>query len=232
MVPVAGQRLSQLEWWFRQNRERTGLWPIVIGDFDDVVMEFEEPDEGTVEEIYQEALAVSLEDLLAEYRERAEDALAVERDPEWLRHHNPRFGLGPDDDGFWAGEPGRYQNLGASPIGYSEDPDQVLALFEVDRGSDVLAEVGWHAIGSSASVAEHVRLLRHLQDRYRIVLVGLSSTSLDLMMEQPIGSPDEAVDLATTIYEYASSLGIDSSESLGAVASCLREGGFLRPWWD
>jgi hypothetical protein len=108
-----------------------------------------------------------------------------------------------------------------------------IALVPAAAGEDVLAVLGWGDWDACPPPEEHVTVLREWRRRYGAVVKAISPDTLELAVERPPASFDDALVLAREQYAYAPDI-VDQGEhpSIGALAAALVDGRRWHFWWD
>jgi len=206
--------------WLWARRNETGLFPVVVEESEAFLDDYDSEQEGSVSEILAAASALETDAVVDGFRKWGEDHLAEWRTGDYHRD----LQIGPGDEGFWREDEGISEPRFFGPC--------CLALFPVRQASHVLAEVGWQPFNGS-SAPEHVVMVSYFTDALGMELISISGDGYGLKMTDPIHHKHLASDVATILLGYADTAvsGTDRS-GLSELASYLRVGRFLRPWWD
>jgi hypothetical protein len=222
---------SQLLALLRTDHSRSGLWPLLLCDEN---------------EVYGQRCTVGIttpEPLEHIDRWRAADVMA--RIWEGLcaadNELGPAYGtdvLAPFDQTCPAAAPAG--NLLADPdilanqqMRRFNDAEARLGLVPVQRGADVLTAVGWSGAANHVSrTAGLSAILRSWEDRFGARVLRLGPDRLDVSVAAPPHEPDHAVAVAAEHWTFCPDRVMQESGSISAHANEIRGRRTWSFWWD
>jgi hypothetical protein len=211
-----------LDWWRRLNAaaDRTGCRPVLIPSADEVkpIVEQGTPAErlAAVDELDPRAV-VSPRGSWAE--------LDSEAQAEYLDRWPAEAVEGAAEDGA------------AEERMVEERPrrttEVIVALLVAEHAWQIPTMLSFGDWNTCPAPAVHGVVLRHWYQRYGAELVGLTHDGMELALDRPPRTRNDAMALA---YDYATycldGMGLYDADDLPDLAACLIDADVLRLWWD
>lgn len=225
--PPSAQLLAVL----RADHRRTGLWPLLLCDDNEVYGErctvgvvAPEPRDHIDRWRVEQVMARIWEGLC-----QADSDLGPAYDPESLDpfdHHCP----GPAPAGDPLADPDILANQQLPRL---VDHETRVALVPVGRGADVLTVLGWS--GAANHVSRNAGLsamLRSWEDRFGVRVLRLGPDRLDLSVAAPPHGADHAAAVAAEHWTFCPDRVMQESGSISAHAREIRGRRAWSFWWD
>lgn len=107
-----------------------------------------------------------------------------------------------------------------------------LTVIPTDDWTTIPAYLRWGDWNENPAAEWHVAAMRTWRDRYGVELVGMGFDTLNLRVNHPARSREEAVDLALAQYVYCSDIVDQGVGSINQLAKDLMENDWWFFWWD
>ena len=215
----------------------TGLWPLVLRP-----LGYEEDarpwDSGELDPVGLSVVdAVDVPGLLVE---RWADSIVPIGGP--TAHPAIERALAP----FGASFPGQAPSLPSSRVSEVVSvralaaPDARIGLVSCSRPADAVAVVGWQGAINRLQSSEVSAVLRNWEDRFGVVLAGLSFATLTLLVPHPPSEPAHALRLAAEIAAFCpdalwqgrDGAWLGSDDTITGLGSLLLHRPVWRMWFD
>jgi Domain of unknown function (DUF4253) len=201
------------------NRIATGGrgYPVLLGGAEDYerVIENAEESEEDADEIAKRALAIDTDSWLQE---------RFESDPEYYEELS---GDWPED----VENSGRF--IGHTDISSGEPLDQVhIAVLPTEdswRVPCLLKFGGWN---ECPFAEEHAAMFKRWQEKYGARVVTVTGDTIEMSVERPPTTRDDALVLAREQYLYCADIVQQGTETIEALAATLVDGTVWFFWWD
>jgi hypothetical protein len=170
----------------------TGLWPLRLHSLHDGR---ERPwDSGELEPV--DVSAVDAIDIRAALAQGWRDSLVPIRNP-WPPGTGPLAPFGPDFPGLAPAQP----ESDAVPTAFTAEPAR-LGLVACRRPADAVAAVGWLGAINVRAAALVSAVLRSWEDRFGAILVGLSFSTITLLVTRPPATDEDALLVAAEVAAF------------------------------
>lgn len=195
---------------------QTGLFPVLLGDEDDV---------GMIQEGLEEADAVA--DLLED--SQTIDALAWfaaarETDPDSFN----------DDIGEWPDEIETEMGLITHLDVMSGAPKEEvqIGLLKVQHSWEAFAHLGWGGWNDCPAPEEHCAIHRYWFEKYGAEVISITGDVVQCFVANPPKTREAAIELAREQYAYCRDIVEQGTETLAALAAGLLNSEYWYFWWD
>ncbi|GAA2780421.1 DUF4253 domain-containing protein [Saccharopolyspora taberi] len=215
----------------RTDHERTGLWPLLLCDSNEVY-----GDRCTVGIVPPEPAEHIERWHAADVMARIWDGLVQAEDdlgPAYELEVLEPFGYdcpGPAPSGNLLADPDILAN---QQVPRFVDDETRLALVPVPRGADVLATLGWSGAANHVSrTAGLAAMARSWEERFGVRLLRLGPDRLDLSVAAPPQEHDHATAVAAEHWAFCPDRILQESGSIAAYAREIRGRRTWSFWWD
>ncbi len=200
--------------WFREQRARTGMWPIAVASARDIV------EGGGSDPRYR---GQDVESVLLD-RNGAFDHRAW-----WLPVDEDQEPFEPTDDRFWIDVRPEHQFHYEPPYIFTDGPGY-LALLPVVHGWQVIEAIRW-SDGNSLPWWVHAGALRRWEQRWGAELACIDLASIDLFIPHPPGVGPATFDLALEISGYGDTFN-GHLDTVNRIASSVAVSTTWNFWFD
>jgi len=189
-------------------------YPIIAGSPDDLESAGYEPTaEGDA--CLEEAREIDVDEWLAE---------RVEGDPEY---YEETHGEWPSDVVPTSAFTGPTNILTREPL-----PEVAIVLVPATESWQVPCLLGYGGWNECPAPEEHSAVLKRWQERYGATLVAMTSDTIELAVDRPPRSRDDALALAREHYVYCADIVDQGTRTIEALAAALLNAPVWFFWWD
>lgn len=215
VLKIQGTEALQLWLDLRSAVDVTGLWPVILGNKDELDATRTRLEEETepVKDIIVKAQGVDIKNW---YRTR------VAKDTGYFR---PSEGEWAEDARGAKDFSSNLEDLTKNPL-----PEVFLVLIPTKECSEIPAYLQFGGWGNIPLPEENVAILKHWNELTGAEVVAVKSDTLELMVQQPPSTKITAKQLAKEQFTYCP----DSyaGNTIGSLAPQLRHSTVWRFWWD
>jgi hypothetical protein len=192
-------------------------YPVLLGGTEDYeqIIENAEDIEDDAEEIAKRALAIDTDAWLAE---------RFDSDPEFYEEINGEW---PEDIENSNKIIGHTDISGGEPL--DEVHIAVLPTSDSWRVPCLLKFGGWN---ECPFAEEHAAMFRRWQEKYGARVITVTGDTIEMMVDRPPTTRDEALELAREQYLYCADIVQQGTETIEALAATLLDGPVWFFWWD
>lgn len=224
-VPGANA-LAELE-RLRAERERTGLYPVLLGNDEEFerVLKSRSYDERDVGEV----LAASLEIDPVRWFAEVTDTIA-------RSYHDSAEEADLDliEETAEIGEEFGGTTIGAhcDVLSHEPYPEVVIALLPVQQPWEAFAHLRWGSWNDCPSPEVHCALHRYWQSNYGAEPASVTADVVECFVANPPATPETAMALGREQYLYCQDIVEQGTETVSALAGGLLGSNIWYFWWD
>lgn len=215
LIQVSGeQAVEQMNQLMKSEESRH---PVLIGDKQEVanLLDNMQLCQQNYEQILQESQKIRVPDWFSQRVSKNPNYLTSPLG-EWPANPTPSYGV----------------TIHLEPLSGSPYDEVSIALVEVDEYWKIPALLKFGGWNDCPQPWEQVAVLHYWYEKYKAIVIGMASDKLELLVQQPPTTSDDALSLAHEQFVFCPDLVFQKFSTLNALAASLINSTIWSFWWD